>query len=233
VRADHDRVDQLSLPYRIALVGLLVVGVLYLVVLRPTDETVPAATPAAAPAAVAPGVQGLTTAVDKAAGAAATQAKADAATAAAGGAAGATSATTPASSASSAKATTPAAAPAAASSSAATKPVAPEAAADPSSTILAELRRGHTAVVLFAGPKASDDRAVRRAVQRIDRRGGKVDVHVVSIRRVGAHEAITRNVQVLQAPTILVIGRQRTARTIVGYTTTAEIDQLVADVRRG
>ncbi|MCW3016516.1 MAG: hypothetical protein JWO02_3608, partial [Solirubrobacterales bacterium] len=64
--------DQLSLPYRIALVAFLVAAALYFVVLRPKDEPAPSATPAAAPAATAPGVKGLTTAVDKAKGAVAT-----------------------------------------------------------------------------------------------------------------------------------------------------------------
>ncbi|MCW3038684.1 MAG: hypothetical protein JWM31_589, partial [Solirubrobacterales bacterium] len=103
---------------------------------------------------------------------------------------------------------------------------------DPSDTILAELAEGHTAVVLFSGSSASDDRAVRAAVRRVDRRGGKVDVHVVPIARVGDYEAITRGVTVLQAPTTLVIGRRKTAEKVVGFTTTAELDQLVADTRR-
>lgn len=204
------------MPYRIALVGILVVGALYLVVLRPKSETVP--TPAV-PAAQAPGVKGLTTAVDKARGAAATPA--------------AGAATTPATTPTTTVTTTPATPNPAPTATAAAKPAVPATSQDPSDAILAAVDRGHTAVVLFAGPKASDDRAVRRAAQGIDRRGGKVDLHVVSIRRVGAYEAITRGVQVLQAPTILVIGSRRTARTLVGYTTTSEIDQLVADVRRG
>jgi hypothetical protein len=105
--------------------------------------------------------------------------------------------------------------------------------ADPSAPLLAALDRGHTVVVLIAGRTAADDLAVRAALRRADRRGGKVDVHVVPIGRVGDYEAITRGVQVEQSPTLLVIGASRQAREIVGFTTTREIDQLVADVRRG
>jgi xanthine/CO dehydrogenase XdhC/CoxF family maturation factor len=104
---------------------------------------------------------------------------------------------------------------------------------DPSAPLLAELGRGKTVVLLFAGSTASDDRAVRRALARINRHGGKVTVHIAPVGRVGDFEAITRGVQVQQSPTLLVMGRQHTARTIVGFTTTDEIDQLVADVRRG
>jgi hypothetical protein len=38
-----------------------------------------------------------------------------------------------------------------------------------------------------------------------------------------------RGAQVLQAPTTLVIGPDRSARSIAGYTTTAELDQAAAD----
>jgi hypothetical protein len=237
-------VEQLSLPYRIALVGILAVGALYLLVLKPKDDT---GTTAAAPAAAtttstgttAPGVKGLSTAVDKAKGAAAAQSSSDAATqAATGGAAtaapsaaakpGATAATTT---------VTPAKTPAATAAkptSAAAKPAKPAApSGDPSKPILAELDRGHTAVVLFAGKTAKDDRAVRRAVQAVDRHDGKVDVHVIPLTRVGRYEAITRGVAVRQSPTVLVISKQRAARTIVGFTTVAELNQLVSDVRRG
>jgi len=179
------KVDQIALPFRIALVGILVVGALYLVVLKPKDPA-PVAPPPATPAATAP------------------------------------TSTTPAPTISKATGTTAPGSPTAK----------PEPAADPSASILAGLDRGDAAVVLFSGPRASDDRAVRRAVAAVARRKGKVTVHTVPIAQVGAYEAITRGVSVLQAPTILVIGSERTARTIVGFTTTAEIDQLVADVRR-
>ena len=215
------KVDQISLPFRIALVGILVVGALYLVVLKPKDP-VPAAPPAATPAATAPGVNGLGSAVDKARTASATQTSSDAATQAATGGTPAPTSTTPA----------PAISKATGTDSPSTPTAKPEPAADPSASILAGLDRGDAAVVLFSGPKASDDRAVRRAVAAVARRKGKVTVHTVPIAQVGAYKAITRGVSVLQAPTILVIGSERTARTIVGFTTTAEIDELVSDVRR-
>lgn len=219
--------EQLSLPYRIALAGLLVFGVLYLLVLKPGDDAAPSAGPVATAAAgpTAPGVKGLATAVDKAKGAAATQEASDAATQAATG-------DTPAAAA--------VGAPATSGTAAATTSAAPAAdtadssgdAGDPSGAILAGVGRGHTAVVLFTGRHAADDRAVRAAVRRVNRRGGKVDIHVVPLARVGRYEAITRGVKVLQAPTVLVIGKQKKARTIVGFTTTAELNQLVGDVRR-
>jgi hypothetical protein len=248
-------VEQLSLPYRIALVGILAVGVLYLLVLRPKDD---AGTTAAVPAATAttasttatsgttaPGVKGLSTAVDKAKGAAAAQSGSDDATQAATGGTGtgaAPSAAAKPGATAASTTTTPAVTPATGTATAAkpavkpaaTKPAKPAGpAGDPSKPILAELDRGHTAVVLFVGKTAKDDSAVRRAVKAIDRHHGKVDVHVLPLSRVGRYEAITRGVTVHQSPTVLVISKQRAARAIVGFTTVAELDQLVNDVRRG
>lgn len=177
----------------------------------------------------APGVAGLGNAVDKANGAAATQTASDAATRSAAAAASGETTSAPAT-------TAPAGVVGPATADISLPPQAGKTAdggVDPSAPILADLEQGHTAVVLFAGTKASDDRSVRRAVKRVDRRGGKVDVKVVSIKRVGEYEAITRGVDVLQSPTLLVISKQRKARTIVGYTTTSEINQLIGDTRRG
>ena len=47
---------------------------------------------------------------------------------------------------------------------------------------------------------------------------------------VGRYEAITRGVQVLESPTVLVIGAGGKARAITGYTQPKEIDQAVSDI---
>ena len=47
---------------------------------------------------------------------------------------------------------------------------------------------------------------------------------------VGRYEAITRGVQVLESPTVLVIGAGGKARAITGYTQAKEIDQAVSDI---
>jgi hypothetical protein len=112
-------------------------------------------------------------------------------------------------------------------------PVKTAAAGDPSAPILRELSQGKTAVLLFLNTRGEDDRAAREAVSGADRRGGRVTVRVADIDDVAKYEAITRGVEVLQAPTTLVIGRDLKARTIVGYTEAREVDQLVGDVRAG
>jgi hypothetical protein len=54
-------------------------------------------------------------------------------------------------------------------------------------------------------------------------------LHSIPIEDVGDYNALTSGVQVLQAPTILVIGPDHKARTVVGYTEVKEIDQAVYD----
>ncbi|MDQ3631443.1 MAG: hypothetical protein M3417_09320, partial [Actinomycetota bacterium] len=104
--------------------------------------------------------------------------------------------------------------------------------ADPSAPILRAVARGKVAVLLFSSRHGADDRAVRRALRTADRDGGRVVVRTVPIARVAEYAAITEGVDVLQAPTLLVIGKGNRVRTLVGYTDTRAIDQLVADMAR-
>lgn len=220
--------SQLSRPYQAALVGVLVFGVLWLLVLRPSgDAAVDAPIPAApVSGATAPGVKGLGTAVDKANGAVAASDAANAATAAATGQPVATTSAPVA-----AAPTAPVAGAATPAAVAKAKKTATTT-GDPSRPILDALGGGKVAVVLFYEGGAADDRAVRRSVRELPRRDGKVKVYAAPIKDVGRYDAITRGVQVLSAPTVLVIGADRSVQTILGFTQVGEIDQLVDDALR-
>jgi hypothetical protein len=87
-------------------------------------------------------------------------------------------------------------------------------------------------VLLFFNPHGADDRAVRSAVDGVDRRDGRVAVRAVSISRLGEFTDELRGVSVTQAPTVVVVGRDGAAQTITGLTETAEIDQAVGDALR-
>ncbi len=224
--------EQLSLPYRIGLAGILVFALAWFAVLRPKSATddgggapLPAPTPAAAAssAGAAPGTKGLQTAIDKAKGAVATANGAAATEAATGQATAVTTnaAATPA-------ATTAAATPATATSVGRPAATAPD--ADPSRVILADVAAGKTAVVLFSSRQGADDRHVRSSLHRLDRHRGKVAIRSASIDDVAKYSAITKGVSIVQAPTLLVIGKDLKARAIVGYTDTPEIQQLVNDI---
>jgi hypothetical protein len=98
--------------------------------------------------------------------------------------------------------------------------------------VLAALDRGKVAVVLFSAKDATDDAHVRAVLRKVNRHGGKVAVYSASIEAVGRYAAITRGVEVMQGPTLLVIGKDHKARTIVGFTEVAEVQQLINDVGR-
>jgi hypothetical protein len=237
-------VDKISLPFRIVLIVALVFAVVWFLVLRPKPaaESEPAATP--------PGVTGLANDVAKANKAVdasnAAAARREAAANAVGGSS--TTATTRPSTTTAAKPGATAAKPGATSAKPATakpaKPVAPAAVAkpakpgladdaapgDPSRTLLASVDAGKVVVVLFWNKNASDDRATRRGLRSIDLHGGKVVASAVPIGDVGRYEAITRGVQVLESPTVLVIGAGGKARAITGYTQPKEINQAVSDI---
>lgn len=99
--------------------------------------------------------------------------------------------------------------------------------------VVSDVRAGHTTVLLFWDRSSSDDREVRRAVAGIDRRGGKVKVHVAPISRVGAYEQITGGAPVVTSPTVLVLDGKGRTRSIGGLTVTRELDELVGKALAG
>jgi hypothetical protein len=214
-------VDQISLPYRIGLVALLVVAGLWFVVLRPKPAT------QTTPVKTAPGVTGLTNDVKKAKGAVdASNKSADATNAAVNGVGGSASTTTPSSGAAGA------ARKHAKSGKTPGPGLADDAVAgDPSRSVLASVDAGKVAVVLFWNRKSSDDRATRQALRGIDRHHGKVVTRAIPISQIGKYDAITRNAQIVESPTVLVIGAGGKARSITGYTQVSEINDLVDLVR--
>jgi hypothetical protein len=223
-------VDQISPPFRIALVALLAVCALWFTVLKPKAPGDDAPPPAV------PGATGLAGDVSAAKGAAAASDAANAATqAATGGTEATASKATP-----TAKPAKPGAAKpapkgphAAVAGKNANIPSATRAPANPSAPLLRALDRGHAVVLLFWSRTGSADRAVRRAVAATSRRHGDVVVKVASVKDVARYAPITRGVQILQSPTVLVLTPGRKARPIVGFTTTGEIDQAVGDALAG
>jgi hypothetical protein len=217
-------VDKISLPFRILLGVFVVIAVVWFVALRPKPaaDVAPATTPA-------PGVTGLASDAAKAQAAVDAAKVAAARNEAAANAAGGSSTTTKPS-ATSAEPATPAAKP--------VKPVKPAipgladdaAPGDPSRPLLASVDAGKVVVLLFWNKKASDDRATRQGLRSLDLHHGKVVASAVPLDEVGRYEAITRGAQVLESPTVLVIGAGGKARAITGYTQTKEIDQAVSDI---
>ena len=86
--------------------------------------------------------------------------------------------------------------------------------------------------LLFWSPKSVDDQHVRKALRGIDRHDGKVMAHATHIKRIASYQQITRGANVEQSPTIVVIDRNRSVQTLVGYVDRTTIDQAVADALR-
>jgi hypothetical protein len=86
--------------------------------------------------------------------------------------------------------------------------------------------------LLFWSPKAPEDKAVRQALSKIDRHDGKVLAHATHIKRIAAYQQITRGANVDQSPTIVVIDRNLSVETLVGYVDRETIDQAVSDALR-
>src|SRR4051812_32669293 len=210
---------------QIALCAFVLLAGMWFTVLRPkADDGGAAPAPAATPAA--PGTAGLGRAIDKANGAvkaSQTSAKAtESAVAKAGGEAAATAKPS---------ATAPGKTAAAKTAAGAAAAKGEAAGADPSGALLDTLSHGKTVVVLFAG-KGADDRAARKAVRRLAAHDKGVVAKIAPITEVGDYEAIPPGVQVLPAPTVVVIGKDRKAASVSGYTEAGVLKQLVGDARR-
>jgi hypothetical protein len=221
-------VSQVSLPMRIALVGTLAFLALWMVALRPKPPAPepaaatppPAASPESAPGKAAAQAQQAAGASQESA--AKSEAAADAASGDATGTSAGTGTATPAQT---------------ADQSAANGAGAVDVKIDaktpkPARVVLNDILDGKVAVLLFWDRRLTDDKAVHKTVKGLDRRGGKVVVHVASIRDLAQYEPITRGVPVVTSPTVLVIDRAGRARSVGGLTVPRELEELVGKALR-
>ena len=87
-------------------------------------------------------------------------------------------------------------------------------------------------VLLFYNNRSADDKAVRRALSKVDSFGGQVFVDAHYISNVAPYQAITRGADLEQSPTIVVADRNLKAETLVGYVDAETIEQAVVDALR-
>lgn len=209
--------SQLSPPIRIVLAAALAFMAAWFVFLRPGTESVTPTQPAAAPAS------GFGKAVKGAKDATAAANAASAAAAAQTGEEATAASTKP----NATSATGGKAAPAPAKAAAKPK----DAELGLPASVQRAVDKNKTLVMLFWNKKAFDDQAVRREVSQIDRKKGKVKIHVASIGDVARYASITRGVNLEQSPTVVVV-KGATADALVGYVDHHTIDQAVSDVMR-
>jgi hypothetical protein len=87
-------------------------------------------------------------------------------------------------------------------------------------------------VMLFSNGKSYDDKAVEKAVTKINRWDGRVSVHTAPLQKISKYGRIARGVSVEQSPTVVVADPTLRAETLVGYVDRGRIDQAVVDARR-
>ena len=93
----------------------------------------------------------------------------------------------------------------------------------------ATLKSGGIALVLFWNRLGSEDAAVAKVVHGLA--SAHVSVYESPPAEVASFGALTRGIQVLQTPTLLVIGPSRQAHVITGLTDAYSVQQAIAEAR--
>ena len=86
-------------------------------------------------------------------------------------------------------------------------------------------------VIFFKNPRALDDQAVAASVKSLERRMKKVVVLTDDVRNADRYGSLLEDLQVNQAPAIVVIGRSGKASLLEGYVDAGSLVQVVADAR--
>jgi len=97
------------------------------------------------------------------------------------------------------------------------------------STVQQALAAHKAVALLFYNPGAADDQAVKQELAMVPTHRGQVVKLAVPINELGSYTAVTEQVPVNLSPTLVVIGRDGQAGTIVGFSDSFEISQRVAD----
>ena len=223
--------SQISPPIRIVLVAVIGLIAAWTLFLRPKTEEVPAPTPAPA---TAPGVTGLSNAVDKAKEAAKTSDEANDKVQKATGEEGAA-----ASKAGKAKSKDNAASQFVTGRELPLEPLTAEQTKGLPKKIVTALNERKVFVVGVFDTKetrwarmASDDRRVRRELEKANRYKGQVAVDQTSLGELSKLNAVVGDVGVSQSPSVVVVDRNRVATVLNGFVEVNAINQAIADARR-
>jgi hypothetical protein len=99
--------------------------------------------------------------------------------------------------------------------------------------IAGELKQGKVVLLLFWNPHSADDAAVDGQVQAAAHElGRRVAVHTARAGQVDSFGSITRDIQIYQTPTLLIVNPARQVTTVTGYTDAFAIEQAVAEARK-
>ncbi len=103
----------------------------------------------------------------------------------------------------------------------------------PAEAIASQLSAGRVVLLLFWNPSSADGAAVHAQVQSVAHSmGHRVAVHFAKPSEVGSFGTVTRDVNVNQTPTLLVIDAKGLTSTITGLTDAFAIEQAVREAGR-
>jgi cytoskeletal protein RodZ len=94
----------------------------------------------------------------------------------------------------------------------------------------ADLAKGDVVVLLFWNPSGTDDVATHQAVQLV-KKVNHVAVQEAGASQVASFGSVTRGVQVYATPTIFVIGARRQALVLTGVQDSFSVEQAIAEAR--
>jgi hypothetical protein len=97
-------------------------------------------------------------------------------------------------------------------------------------TVEADLAKGDVVVLLFWNPSGTDDVTAHKAVQAV-KSVRRVAVQEAAASQVASFGSVTRGVQVYATPTIFVIGAHRQAIVLTGVQDAFSIEQAIAEAR--
>lgn len=101
-------------------------------------------------------------------------------------------------------------------------------------TVAAELKHGKTVLLLFLNPRSYDDEAtaIQTVVAAHELGHRKVAVHFAKANQVNSFGSITRDIQVYQTPTLLIVNHRKQVTTLTGFTDNFSIEQAVEEARK-
>lgn len=99
-------------------------------------------------------------------------------------------------------------------------------------TIAAELHQGKTVLLLFLNPRGYDDDATAIDTTEVAHKlRHHVAAHFALASQVNSFGSITRNIQVYQTPTLLIVNPKREVTTVTGLTDEFALEQAIAEAK--
>lgn len=89
-----------------------------------------------------------------------------------------------------------------------------------------------TVVILFWNKAGVDDRSVKKSVDRLPRRGGKIAVFTDKVASLSNYTRITAAASVNQTPSLVIVNRKGQAEVLNGYYDFQTLRQFVRDAAR-